>query len=117
MNRNELRSTLLGNVNRKFQSEKHTLFGMEIEIRQPSLRESLKSEEEIGKDTARGLAMMIINYCYVPGTDEKIFEVADIDSILAWPLSPDVIKLNKIVSKLTGINIEEAEGNSEKTAS
>lgn len=107
--RKELRGKLLGSA-RKFKSEVIEFFGEQIEVRQPSLGTVLAQVEE--KDKNKAIVRAIINYCYVPGTDEKVFEPEDEAAILNLPASEDIWRLNDAVSKLTGIDTKAAEGNS-----
>jgi hypothetical protein len=63
------------------------------------------------EDPAKGLATLMITYCYVPGTDDKVFEDGDIPQILDWPVDTWLTDFNEAVEKLSGVNVEAAEGN------
>lgn len=99
--------------NTKPQSELITIFGVEVEIRQPSLRVILDAQSS--EDKTYAMANMMISYCFVPGTNEKVFEVADIDGILELPFGEDVSKINEIIAKLTSIDITGEEKNLEES--
>lgn len=114
-NRNDIRSGIFSNS--KAKSKQITFFGQQIEIRQPSMRVllNLQMEEE---DPARRASTMIVGYAFVPGTNEKIFEEADIDTIMEMPFGDDMKRLNDTINELTGLTqnaVNEKEKNSEST--
>lgn len=100
--RDAMRSTIF--ASRNVESELVTLAGEEIEIRTPSLGAVLDSREE--SSTKRMMARMIINYCYVPGTDQQLFESADMEMLLNMPFNREFVKLNEAIQRLTGINVD-----------
>lgn len=79
------------------------VFDVRIEMRQPSLEEVLG--KEIEGDMKAQTAFFVINYCYVPGTDIKIFEPADKPQILKWPFGKDYLKVQEAINDLMGIDI------------
>lgn len=84
-----------------------TLFGEDLELRNPTFK-SIMNARDTENSAERG-ATMIINYCYVPGTNDLAFEAADLEMILRWPFTPDLMNLNNAIAEMTGINIGEAE--------
>ena len=104
--RDELRTLLLGSKHES-ESKLITLWGIEIELRQASLKDVLKASDT--DDAETNAVNMVIRYAYVPGTNERIFEPADKDVILSWPFGEDMQKLQKIVGELTGITEEDLE--------
>lgn len=111
MTRDELRAKLFSA--KKYKSEIITLFGAEIEIRQPSLGGILEQQES--EDRKAGLINSLTRFCYVPGTDELVFELGDAEAILNMPFGDDVVALNKAIENLTGIDVTVEEGNSVAT--
>lgn len=107
LTRDEIRAKIF--ATKKFKSEKLILFDVEVEIRQPSLGDILEYQEQM--DRKAGLIYLLTGYCFVPGTNEKVFEEADADGILNMPFGDDLIRLNKIIENLTGIDISGEEGN------
>lgn len=104
--RDELRAKLLGSkVKPKF--ELIQLFGSEIELRQPSFGDLMKVRDI--DDIATRAVEMIIQYAYVPGTSERVFEDTDRNVILGWPFGEDLVRVNTAIAKLTGVDIELAE--------
>lgn len=79
------------------------VFGIEIELHQPPLREILKLQDF--KDKAQAIAIMLTKYCFVPGTAEAIFEDTDADSLLSIPFGKDFSKLQDAINKLIGVDV------------
>lgn len=89
--------------------------GGEITMRQMTIGDILQIQEIGGG--REGLTYTLINHCYVPGTNERVFEDSDKDNLLALPADNDSLEaLNSAVAKLTGIDIADAEGNLNATA-
>lgn len=108
MSRDELRSSIFGGARQNFRSETTQLWGHTVEFRQPTLGQVLNvGQAEPGDAMIR----MIIDYTYVPGTNEKLFEEGDKDTLRAMPFDQGLNALADIVTKLTGIDVEEAEKN------
>jgi len=106
--RNELRAKLLGNAP-KPKTELITLFGAEVELRQPTLATIMEMSDEA--DNKQRSVDMFLKYAYVPGTDELVFEKADSAVILNWPFGDELLAMQQAVGRLTGLNImvDEAE--------
>jgi len=106
LTRDQLRAALIGKKH-KPDSEIVTLFGCEIELRQPSLDAILNSKEE--DDERKRTTDVFLNYAYVPGTDEKVFEEGDREQILAWPFTEELYQVQIVIARLTGIDLGAAE--------
>lgn len=106
LTRDELRAALIG---KKHVPESTTVevFGVEVELRQPTFSDILKVREEADEQTRT--IEMFVNYAYVPGTDEKVFEDTDKDTILRWPYGPDITRIQRAIAELTGIDISAIE--------
>ena len=104
--RDALRGKLLGSAP-KAERKLITLFGHEIELRQPTLQAILEAQD-IEEETERSVHM-IIEYSYVPGTAERLFESTDKDVILQWPFGDDLLTLQLTIAELTGVDISDAE--------
>ena len=103
--RKELREALLDKKRTSGDARMLTLFGLEVEVRTPALRD-IMSVREI-KDPAEQAARMITKYVYVPGTDERVFEEADIPDIMGWAFGKEVTALQNAISDLTGLDIDD----------
>lgn len=105
LSRDELRTALLSAVP-KPDSKIITMFGVELELRQPNLGAIMKTREK-ANETTRAIDM-IIEYSFVPGTNDHVFEATDHDMIKNWPFGPDLARLNAAIAELTGVDIEAA---------
>lgn len=83
------------------------LFGMEVELKQPTLREIIE-DRQIADMEVRNVSM-IVRYVVVPGTDEKVFTPDDAELIGNWPMTGDMVRFQEALFKLTGIMVEEAD--------
>ena len=94
---------------RNFAKEMVTIKGVKMEVRQPSIGDILDFRAEEDRNVA--LMRMMITYCYIPGTNETIFEDTDFDGIMALPFDESVIALSNAIEKLTGLDLKETEKN------
>lgn len=87
--------------NQKCRSKIVSYAGVDIEIRQPPVGVVLGREG--ASDRKALMSHMLINYCYVPGTDEKVFEEADIEALMAVPFNKEWIAINEAIDSLTDL--------------
>ena len=108
--RDEVRAKIFSAANKKFKEESVKLFGATVVIRQPTLRTVLDMQQE--PDRKRTVMKMLTTYCFVPGTDEKVFEETDLDGLMEMPFGEDFMNVQKAIAKMTNINmlVDEAEG-------
>lgn len=106
LTRDEMRKALLGNAP-KPTHKTVTLFGIDLELRQPTLGGILEAQD-IEDPKARAIDT-IVKYSYVPGTDELVFEMTDKDVILSWPFTEELVTIQVAVADMTGVDIAEAE--------
>ncbi len=105
LTRDELRAALIGKTH-KGDTKLITLFGVEIELHQPTLSKILEAREEDDEKTRT--ANIFITYAFVPGTNERIFEDTDRSTILEWPFNKDLIAVQEAIVELTGIDLGKA---------
>ena len=105
LTRDEIRAALLGNIP-KPETRMITLFGVEIELRQPTLA-SIMDAREVDDPKTRATDMFI-KYAYVPGTDDHVFEDTDREMILRWPFGRELLALQEAITELTGLDIDAA---------
>ena len=74
--------------------------GVKIEVRCPALEDLLQYRNAQDDDTI--MARAIVNNCYVPGSNEKVFEEADIPSLMKAKFSKDMRRLNAAVTRVLG---------------
>ncbi len=96
------------------ESQEVEFFGGTVELRQPSLEEILTLRDDARDNPAAASAQMIIDYCFVPGTNEKVFDETDRDLIMKMPFGPDLSRMNKAIEALTDIDVSSAEKNSDE---
>jgi hypothetical protein len=95
--RDSIRESVL---NSEAESEIVHAFGHDIEIKYPSLQDLLAYRNADQDDSIMGRA--IVNNCYVPGTDQRVFEVADVDVLMTKKFTPDMRKLNAAINRILG---------------
>jgi len=110
--RNALRSKIF--AQHSANSKVIQLFGEDVEVRQPSIGEVLEAREDSTSDRDT-LVSLMVRYCYVPGTTERIFEETDSGAIMEWPIGKWFTDFNNAISELTDIDVVSAEGNSDET--
>lgn len=76
-------------------------YGVRLELRQPSLAVALEARNQ-GENEA--VFNMLLNYSFVPGTNEKVFEPSDVDMIRELPFGSAMTDLMSKVNKLLGID-------------
>lgn len=115
--RDGIRGAIFSSDKLKPQTKVIEFFGQNIEIRQPDLRTILSISA--GNDRQSAMVDMIIAYAFVPGTEEKIFEEADKDSLLSIPFGQDFQRLQKAITAMTDVNMltADTEKNSAATPS
>lgn len=110
--RDKIRSEIFSSENRKQKTKIIPFYGAKIEVRQPLVAQIVNSDEETGR---AALIENLLKYAFVPHTDEKVFDEADVDSLMTMPFSKDFSNFVEAFQELTNIEIREAEGNSEET--
>lgn len=76
------------------------VFGVEIEIKAPDLEGLLQYRDAADDDSI--MAKQIINACYVPNTDEPVFDEADVAALMKAKFSKDMKKLIGAINKALG---------------
>lgn len=100
--RDQLRAALIGSTPAA-ERKLIKLFGNQVELVQPPLSEVLVDRGNISN--ADRLALMVVDYVVIPGTEERVFEDTDITMIKRWPFSRDVKELQDAIIELTGLDI------------
>ena len=88
-----------------------TFFDQEVELRQPTTKRVLELRRLDSESPGAAAAEMIINYVYVPGTKDLVFESTDIDLILGMPFGDNMSRMNQAIAKLTNIDVGGEEKN------
>jgi len=108
MTRDMMRSELLG-VHHGPKVKSIKLFGMDVDLVQPSIRHVLNRPASENMDAATSTIRMVIEYACMPDTHTRIFEEADLDTMLEWPWGEDLMEVNAALAELSGIKIKMAE--------
>ena len=95
--RDQIREAIL---NAPDESEVIDVFGVQVEIRAPDLEGLLQYRDAEKDDFA--LARAITGNCYVPGTQELVFEPADVEALMKVKYSKDMQRLTKTINRVLG---------------
>jgi len=110
MSRDSIRSKLLGSSPRSVLVD---IDDIQIEVRQPTVGDLLKGIDN--PDQKGGLMIQsVIDHCYVPGTNERVFEPEDIEALQAMPFGDSWLKITKALDGLMDYDrgVKEAAKNS-----
>ena len=104
--RDKIRSATVGK-NHKFKSKIFNYEGIDVEFRQPSIKGKKnlidKAKGSDGEfDMINFLVYAVIGNCYVPGTDELVFDETDYDVIVNQPSGSFVDVFGNEIAKLMG---------------
>jgi hypothetical protein len=105
--RDKLRAQIFSAESKAPKKKAITLFGTDVEIRQPTLQQILASQSN--PDRAAGVVEILINFCFVPETNEPVFGEEDRDSLLSMPFGKDFVTASEAIGELTNINLMEGE--------
>ena len=112
--RDDIRAAIFG---AKPNSTTIEFFGHNIELRQPTLGDTMAMRRANAEDAT---VQMLVQYAFVPGTNDHVFEETDADSIRNIPFGPDMLRLSQAVNALIGVTAEGLEkqvGEAEKSSS
>lgn len=113
--RDGIRSAIFASKN-KGATRTFDFFGQAVEIRQPTLAQITRLSRVAAEDTKiPQVVRVLIEYCYVPETNEKVFDIGDAEQLASLPSGKWLANFNKAFEELSGIDVEAAEKNSEKT--
>lgn len=92
-------------------------FGTQIELRQPMLKDILEAQQEAAQQAEDGISSAVINillqYAYVPGTSEKVFEEGDKNALLGLPFDENLISVTEALEELTKVNFTKPSADSQ----
>lgn len=97
MTRDEARAKIFA---AKPEGQKATLFGVEIELREPPISDVLDTQMQ--EDRKRAAMIMLIRYCYLPN-GEPLFEEGDIETLLSLPFGKDYRDVNMAIQRMIGV--------------
>jgi hypothetical protein len=120
MTRDQIRSKITSSPSTRPKRAIITFFDAEVEIRQATLASILEARggDDLDPEAiANRSVMMLIDNMYVPGTDEKVFDEADIDFIRGLPMGGDLAKAMEVMTQMTQVNFPGPNANSTETRS
>ena len=104
MSSSELRDSLRAKVftEHKVKTVSVEFFGATIELRQPTMEDIVKAQANPDREAI--IVRTLVDYAYVPGTDEKVFELGDAASLMKMPFGIDFLRVSKALEGLTEVN-------------
>lgn len=79
--------------------------GVTFEWRRPSVQQVQNARDDDDADK-NFLVRLIIEYSYVPGTDQKLFEDTDYDRVMSMPFGPEWQTAVTTIGKEIGLGVE-----------
>lgn len=79
------------------------LFGVAVQLRNPTLEEVLDAQAQ--EDKKRAAVDMLIRYVFLPN-GEKLFGEEHVESLLGLPFGKDLQDVQKAIMKLSGIEVK-----------
>jgi len=94
--RDDVREAVLG---AKLRSKKVELVsGLTIEVRQPTVGYTLDSVEV--EDRRRQMLKMVLDHCYMPGTNDRVFGPEDAEVFAGLPTTGDYARIMDAITDL-----------------
>lgn len=112
-NARDMKSRMFSAQNKQRKFKRVMFFGEEVEIKQSSLGQvvamaNMKDDD----DNDQGVAIyVLLNYAYVPGTEERVFDESDVEQLKSMPFGEDFNNITDAWREITGIKIEAATKN------
>ena len=103
-----IRAAILATENTKAASQTIKFFGAELEFRHPTAGDLIAMATRAGD---LNLVTFLIDYAYVPGTDEKVFTPEDADALKQLPFTAEMKAVVKLIEGFTSVMVETEEKN------
>jgi hypothetical protein len=81
-----------------------TFNGAEIEVRQPAFKQVLQAAD----NTEDRIIGYLVDMCFVPGSNERVFEIGDKEVLLQLPFDKDMQDLQAACNEMLGVDVEAA---------
>ena len=111
--RDLLRTKLLSSKSMQRQRIPVKLFGQDIEILTPTVARITAMGEDT--DSKTNLVDLLLEFCYVPGTEDLVFEEGDRDVLNVAPFDSSMQRVVEVINTMLGLRPEEVLKNSEAT--
>lgn len=107
--RGQMRTKIFASETRRGKNTKLPFYGTEIEIRQPNIGQVQKWSDNDSDSVT--LIEILLNHAYVPGTDIKVFESADRDTLQSLPMNEEATAVIAAIQAFTDLAIKDSEKN------
>lgn len=94
--RDSLRASIFSSENSRCKRVPITLNGAELELKQPTIDEVIKLQDR--PEASARVAIILINHAFIPGTEDKVFDDADYDSLAALPYTPELTAIQEVLN-------------------
>ena len=111
VSRDTIRTKIFSGKNKHRKTKIIDFMGEDVEVRQPTVKQVQELAKEAKKEDSDAVLLSIMEYCYVPGTEDKVFEDADKDELLGLPVGEWLNNLNQAIEEMTGVDVRAAEKN------
>lgn len=114
LSREELRAGIFKGVTLKRKDIKFN--GADLQLIQPTVGQVLSLSSIT--DSKQRIVKALVEYCVIPGTETRVFEDTDFDSLMAMPWTQDHVKIQESLTELMvgDTTVADAAKNSEATA-
>lgn len=109
--RSKLRELIFNQKN--FKTKQFDMFGQKVEVRQPTVGDISRQAQTFqnGVDAKDKNILFIIENCYVPGTNERVFGDGDYEVLSSLPAGTWLSDFQKAFMELSGWDQGQAEKN------
>ena len=104
ISRDEARNKIFSTEYTEVKKEYLTFNGVEIELRQPRVSAFMEQREGENREF---FARFLIDNAYLPDTEDKVFDVADRDSLLAMPMNSSWTRAIEAIQLLIDIKVDD----------
>jgi hypothetical protein len=103
LSRNEMRDKIFATKNTTLKSQTYWFNGIEVEFRQPSTVGFMEARD----DGQNQLINLMIRNSYIPGTNDRVFEEADAETLSNMPMTKDMIEVIRIMNEVMDLKVED----------
>ena len=108
MTKAEARSQIFSSEYTKPKAERVDFNGVTIELRQPRVSKFMEGQSGENREF---MVRFLIDNAYLPNTDERMFDVADKEQLLAMPMNSSWTRVISAVQNLIDIKVDDKEKN------
>lgn len=111
-----LKAHIFSPENKRLKTVVVKFFGVDVEIKQRNLVAAFGVSDALkDMEPAERPLYILLNDVFVPGTDENVFDAADLEQLKSLPSDDNYERVFRAWSKLNNIDVEQEEKNSKKT--